>query len=103
MKDFLSDFRRGDRSFPRPMAGFDPDRMPPNLRRLMVLSIVVSVLFASIFVWSDKGLGELRRLDRRAADLKADITLLAAENGRLGKEIDEFPNRKLRVERLARE
>jgi len=81
----------------------DPDRMPSFLRRLLVVSVVVSLLFAAIFIWSDKGLGELRRLDRHGAELTLDIETLHAENDRLQREIEGFRHAKLRVERLARE
>jgi cell division protein FtsB len=70
---------------------------------MLALSIGVSLVFVAIFFWSDKGLAELRRLDRRAEAIRQDTAMLAAENDRLRAEIAKTPNDRLRLERLARE
>lgn len=99
MKELLADRRRAARIDP---PGGARDRMPQNLRRLLVVSIAGSIAFAAIFVFSDTGLGELRRLDERKASLTADIDLVRAENVRLRSELDR-PTDPFRIERLARE
>lgn len=103
MKDLFGELRADWTPGRIPAAGQDPDRMPIPIRRLLVVSVVLSLVFVAIFVWSDKGLGELRRLDRRADGLREDIRLLTADNARLRAEIESFPKSRVVVERLARE
>ena len=101
MKELLADRRRAARIDGQDVRDLR-DRMPQNLRRLLFVSIAGSVAFAAIFVFSDSGLGELRRLDDRKAQLSADIELIRTENERLRTELAR-PADPLRVERLARE
>lgn len=83
--------------------GINPHAMSPVLKNILGATTVISVLFVVILLWSDRGLGELRRLDQQTMERAGEIEQLQAENDRLGSELGDPSRRSRRIERIARE
>ena len=83
--------------------GFDAGQLPPQLRRLLLISVVVVLAFVVIFVWGDAGLGDLRRVDSQAQAVEQEIEQLRNDNERLERQIEELQRQGFQVERIARE
>ena len=73
------------------------------MRAVGLLALVVSVVFAVSFVFSDRGLPELHHARKRVGELHANIEKLEAENARLRAEIESVKKSSYAIERIARE
>ncbi len=74
-----------------------------TLKAVVLLSCVLTLVFAIPFVFSDRGIAERQHARRRVEDLRTEIRQLEAENARLRGEIESVKKSTYAVERIARE
>ena len=74
-----------------------------TLKAVVLLSCVLTLVFAIPFVFSDRGLAERQHARQRVDSLRSEIQQLQAENARLRGEIESVKKSTYAVERIARE
>lgn len=82
----------------------DPRRSArTTIRVVILLSTVLTIVFIVSFVFSEEGIAELRRSQKRVSDLTVEVEQLRTENERLRREIETLEESSFRYEKIARE
>lgn len=74
-----------------------------TFRVVLLLSAVLSVVFLFSFFFSEEGISELHRTQKRVTALETEIERLEAENERLEATLNDLDKSTFTVERIARE
>lgn len=84
------------------MAGGRGNLAKPT-RVAFLVSAVVTIVFLISFVFSDRGISQLQRAQRRVQSLEQDVERLRQENARLRDQIRDLDESTFPIEAIARE
>ncbi|HUO83719.1 MAG TPA: septum formation initiator family protein [Thermoanaerobaculia bacterium] len=74
-----------------------------TIRLVVLLSIVLTIVFVVSFVFSEEGIAELQRAQKRVSDLDREVERLRSENERLRRELETLRSSTYAYEKIARE